>query len=486
MKNLLFLFFILFFWQAVSAQLVKVNGATLFVESSAQIKINGGLTITSGSVVQNDGALTVSGDFQNSGSLSTTGVLELTGMANQQFDAGTASIATLDINKGGGIVNLAGNLIISGSLDISGSNNKMQLNKHNVIIDVGAVISGGNNTSYFITNDTGLLVQNSIGSSNRLFPVGISATSYNPARVRNFGTNDDYSVRVESAPNSIYTAGVASGSSIATPNEVDRVWIINEGIAGASNTTVVLQWDAAHEDASFNRAACATHSYSYSTGWGKNVPYTSAAVAGPSFTQTLSGITSFNKTPFGIASLGTALPVVWLNLNANFDEYNSQTHLEWGTASETDNDRFEVLRSDDNVNFTLAGTVQGKGTTLETQHYQFQDDVHGFVNRGVKLLYYRIKQVDYNGKLDYSSTKAVSLSVDAEDVKVYPNPTTGKVSLNVAAGSTVQFITHRGEEMMMRTYKDDILKVDLCEKGFYLVRIITPQGKLQVKKLLVY
>lgn len=236
-------------------------------------------------------------------------VSNFSGTANQQFDAGTSSIATLDINKGGGLVNLAGNLIISGSLDISGSNNKMQLNKHNVIIDVGAVITGGNNTSYFITNDTGLLVQNSIGSSNRLFPVGISATSYNPARVRNFGTNDDYSIRVAS-PNTVYTSGVATGSAIATANEVDRVWIINEGIAGASNTTVVLQWDAAHEDVSFNRVACATHSYSYSTGWGKNVSYTSAAIAGSSFTQTLSGITSFNKTPFSVASLGTALPVV--------------------------------------------------------------------------------------------------------------------------------------------------------------------------------
>lgn len=138
------------------------------------------------------------------------------------------------------------------------------------------------------------------------------------------------------------------------------------------------------------------------------------------------------------------------------------------------------------MKFTLAGIVQGKGTTPETQHYRFYDDVHEYVNRGVKLLYYRIKQVDYNGKFDYSATEAVTLSNDDSDFKIYPNPSTGQVNLQVASGSTVQFISHRGEEIIVQTYKDEILEIDLGKKGFYLVRIITPECKLQVKKLLVY
>lgn len=470
---------------SVSAQLVRVNGGTLYVDASAQIKINGGLTITTGSTVQNDGTLTVTGDFQNSGTLTATGILELSGTANQQFDAGGSTISALDVNKGGGVVNLTSSLTISGSLDITGSNNKVQLNNNNVTIDVGAVITGGNNTSYFITNGTGSLIQNSIGSSNRLYPIGTSTTSYNPARVRNFGTNDDYSVRVEVGQSSAYTAGVASGSPIATTQEVNRVWIVNEGTPGASNTTLVLQWDAAHEDASFNRNASAVHWYSYTTGWGRANSFSAAGVAGSSFTQTLTGIPSCNRTPYGVASAGTDLPVEWLCFEAQVRPMLHQVNLNWSTSAEKDNERFDIERSVDNVHFTGIGSVKGSGTTLQTQHYNYQDNVQEFTQKEISHIYYRLKQVDFNGQFEYSSVEAVELDKPANRFSIYPNPSCGKITINAPSGSCVQVISPRGEVIAEEVFAEDFLQMSVDRKGFVFIRCISPKGVVDVKKLVL-
>lgn len=95
-----------------------------------------------------------------------------------------------------------------------------------------------------------------------------------------------------------------------------------------------------------------------------------------------------------------------------------QVALTWATATEENNQYFDVERSQDGKTFTAIGRVAGKGTTQQAQQYTFQD-----VNPLNGTLYYRLKQVDLDGTSELSPMKAVTgITAAAPKLAVYPNP----------------------------------------------------------------
>jgi hypothetical protein len=76
--------------------------------------------------------------------------------------------------------------------------------------------------------------------------------------------------------------------------------------------------------------------------------------------------------------------------------------LNWSTATELNNQGFEIERSEDNISFNKIGFVPGFGTTTEPKIYSYSDQS---VNNGT--YYYRLKQVDYDGSFEYSNVVEV-------------------------------------------------------------------------------
>jgi hypothetical protein len=92
----------------------------------------------------------------------------------------------------------------------------------------------------------------------------------------------------------------------------------------------------------------------------------------------------------------------------------------WVTASEKNNNYFVVEASHDGEQWTEVGYVKGKGTVSTTSSYAAVDK-----NPIIGKSYYRLKQVDYDGKYTYSSI--VQVDVQALGVVLYPNPVQGDV-----------------------------------------------------------
>jgi len=110
-----------------------------------------------------------------------------------------------------------------------------------------------------------------------------------------------------------------------------------------------------------------------------------------------------------------ALPVELTFFRAWYD--GRDVRLEWNTASEVGNDRFEVERSWDGRRFERIGTVAGRGDSFESVDYTFLDPlpVPG-------LNYYRLKQVDFDGRHAYSDVEVVEVLDAPPALLLYPNP----------------------------------------------------------------
>ncbi|MFK7809280.1 MAG: T9SS type A sorting domain-containing protein [Saprospiraceae bacterium] len=114
------------------------------------------------------------------------------------------------------------------------------------------------------------------------------------------------------------------------------------------------------------------------------------------------------------------LPVELISFRAELQN-NDQVMIEWSTASEENNDYFELQHSTNGRDFEAIAKINGNGTTDDKQYYVHFDESP---ERGYN--YYRIKQVDYDGKFEIFDMAVVK--VDATEIfKVFPARTNDQI-----------------------------------------------------------
>ncbi len=163
--------------------------------------------------------------------------------------------------------------------------------------------------------------------------------------------------------------------------------------------------------------------------------------------------------------------------------------LNWTTASEKDNDRFEVQRSQDGRSFETVGTVKGNGTTSSRNEYNFVDKA---AKNG--LNYYRLRQVDFSGAFEFSKVVAVTgKGIKGAEVTLYPNPTTdGEFNIRMTPTNeavSIQIMDVSGKILMNKTVTNTSeLNINGralgMKAGIYLINVKSGNS-ITVEKLIV-
>lgn len=117
---------------------------------------------------------------------------------------------------------------------------------------------------------------------------------------------------------------------------------------------------------------------------------------------------------FGV--VGTVIPVELTSFTVS--QLLGNVTLLWATATETNNNGFEIQRKDLQQDWNAVGFVKGNGTTTSAQDYAFVDRPE----KAGKYLY-RLKQIDYDGSFYYSSIVEVEIVPTIFKLyNNYPNP----------------------------------------------------------------
>lgn len=135
-------------------------------------------------------------------------------------------------------------------------------------------------------------------------------------------------------------------------------------------------------------------------------------------------------------NVDTVYTIVQAPLPVRLNYFNARKQqndvvLDWQTASEINNDHFDIERSIDGKHFEKAGSIKGIGTSAKATSYTFTDVEAAALN--ATTLYYRLHQVDIDGQSEYSMIRSVALAPAGKDaaLKAFPVPFTDKLSVLV-------------------------------------------------------
>jgi hypothetical protein len=167
------------------------------------------------------------------------------------------------------------------------------------------------------------------------------------------------------------------------------------------------------------------------------------------------------------------LPVTFVSFTGK--HLDNKILLQWITASESNSSHFEIERSMDGVNFSTIGTVRAAGNSRQHITYNFatlavQGNVH----------WYRLKQVDKDGKFIYSAIIVIRMNND-QSVLLLPNPVANSLQLRgVAINAPLRIYNAWGSLVLAAKWNGLSVNVSSLPAGNYSLQI--QQGDVTVVK----
>jgi hypothetical protein len=175
----------------------------------------------------------------------------------------------------------------------------------------------------------------------------------------------------------------------------------------------------------------------------------------------------------------TTLPVSLISFEATLLS-NRKALLTWTTSSEINSNHFEIERSTDGRNFTAIGNIEANNTGNAISNYSFTDAAPISKNT-----FYRLKQVDFDGKSKYLGIRLIRAGSANILVGAYPNPVQG-TSITLLAGDQSLPVVYRISDVQGRVIKTGIMQqsqeeinIGDIDKGIYFLQIGTQVIKIK-------
>lgn len=214
------------------------------------------------------------------------------------------------------------------------------------------------------------------------------------------------------------------------------------------------------------------------------IPNTSAGIQEVTLVDNLDHVMLVAKTQAGCFDVVISvlnfrtLPVKLLSFNAMLAP-NNKVDLSWSTAIEINASHFVIERSFDGKNFSDVGLLFAFGNTDITQNYKFTDNINAAEKT---IIYYRLRQVDADGKVEYSAVRIIRANKQTDKVTIltFPNPVTSSLRVSIpnnwqgkqvnyeivnAAGQTAKRI------QIANSSQTETLDLGTLAPGAYLVKV---------------
>ncbi|MDP2387343.1 MAG: T9SS type A sorting domain-containing protein [Bacteroidota bacterium] len=326
-----------------------------------------------------------------------------------------------------------------------------------------------------------------------IFPTGYSTTAYLPLVLNKISnTSTDIKVSTWSTPannlpfaDSSAVAACNNMSSIyggsATGSVLDRWWDI---VASSSLTADVTFNYRGAENTTSNPTAILNAQSWMGNQW--SLPLGSAV----GVTSGIGGLTVFGASsfsPFVLVNSGGILPIELISFKGNCEGNNIL--LSWTTATETNNNFFTIEKSGDAINWETVGTISGAGSSTVYRNYSYLDDK---MEWNSDVVYYRLKQTDFNGKFEYFPPIGIANCSEELKVLVYPNPVSDQLHIQfteISESYTALLQSSEGKLIFsekLSAAQINVLNVaDIASGVYFLTLYNTATANKTVKKIII-
>lgn len=330
-----------------------------------------------------------------------TGTVTFDGTSDQIIDTnGGETFNNLTVNKASGTLNMSSEVNVGGTVNMTAGNIDLGTQDLNVLS--GGAIANGDASSYIICDDVGVLrhAVTSLGVDLD-FPIG-DTDEYAPFTFTlNVGTLGSSNVTINMRD--------TKHTEITESNYITRYWSLNR-----ENITSPVDYDVSYIYQ--NADIVGTEAFIFARKFSSEGDAVGGTFNRGQNLLAFAGHTSFSDHTGESEDEG--LPVELVSFTG--EVVGSSVLLRWTTASEIENDYFQVEKSEDGINYQIIGEVEGNGTINSISRYSFVDEspYHG-------AAYYRLVQIDFDG--DYEVHDPISVMFNANSsvlaASFYPNPT---------------------------------------------------------------
>jgi hypothetical protein len=195
-----------------------------------------------------------------------------------------------------------------------------------------------------------------------------------------------------------------------------------------------------------------------------------------------SGIFWLSMNNIALASPATVMPVSLTYFKGKSLNSNSAL-LEWETAQEENADYFDIEESSNGTLFTKLATLPATGNSSIATRYHYN-----YTGNLQSTHYFRLKEVDADGKISYSSIISVSNDGTGGNIRILPNPAPGGIA-TVTASTRMNNITvfsAAGTRIQTLNVNSNQASLNLSSfaKGSYYL-LIELEGKTERSMLIV-